>query len=148
MLLTVESSSRSMFGDDVLCEFWGLARVGGRGQPHCAHADCGCWPHANASHVVLLEPDDPVVPEPLLVGARSVGSCSDVSIDATTSTGGGGRAWKHVRWWLDENSTSVATNLTSLHHYLAAATDEADATGAAATLVVPFAFLLAGETYV
>jgi hypothetical protein len=33
------------------------------------------------------------VPEPVFVGSGSIGSCSDIDIDLSTSIGSGGRDW-------------------------------------------------------
>ena len=68
--------------------------LGGLLKPYCSYLDCSCWPHSNASGPVqIARPDVPLTPVAVFVGSQSIGSCSDVDIDLTTSIGSGGRDW-------------------------------------------------------
>jgi hypothetical protein len=108
-------------------------------QAYCAYTDCSCWPLVNASSAVLRAPDTPLVPEAVFVAPERVGSCSDISIDATASTGGGGRGWTSAAWSVNCSALQPA-NLTALRASVAAL-------GGGDKLVVPNALLAAGKTY-
>ena len=107
--------------------------------------DCSCWPKSNSSHLTLAAPDTPVVPVASLVGATRVGSCSDVEIDASASTGSGGREWAAVEWFVnvtgDANGHHV--NLTQVRAVAARASARKST-----VLEVASAALTAGEVYV
>lgn len=84
-------------------------------QAYCPFHDCSCWPTANASQTVLGQPDTALVPAAVFVAAESIGSCSDIKIDATASTGSGGRDWVLADWSV--NASLPAANLTELRNY-------------------------------
>ena len=87
-------------------------------KPYCSYSDCSCWPLANASGPVLLEPPDvSLTPVAIFVGSQSIGSCSDVGIDLTTSIGSGGRDWAIVEWSM--NSSLPDANLTAIRSFVA-----------------------------
>ena len=94
-----------------------LTALGGRLTPFCSHNDCSCWLPVNASETTLLVPDEPLVPAAVFLGASKVGSCSDIALDITSSTGSGGRNWVGVSWTI--NGTLPAHNLTKLKEYVA-----------------------------
>ena len=73
----------------------------------------------NASSTVLRVPDTPLVPAAVFVAPERVGSCSDIEIDATASTGGGGRGWTIAAWSVN-CSTLPPANLTALRSSVAA----------------------------
>ena len=66
-----------------------VTALGGLLKPYCEHSDCSCWSTVNASATKLLVPDTPLVPEAVFLGASRVGSCSDIALDITSSTGSG-----------------------------------------------------------
>ncbi|TYZ58586.1 hypothetical protein PybrP1_011415, partial [[Pythium] brassicae (nom. inval.)] len=51
-----------------------------------------------ATNVTLLAPDSPPVPTVTISGAKSLGTCDDLFLDASTSSGSGGRAMSFT--WL------------------------------------------------
>ena len=63
-------------------------------------------------------PEPPLVPEPVFVGSGSIGSCSDIDLDLSTSIGSGGRDWLEVSWSV--NSSLPDTNITELRAYIEA----------------------------
>lgn len=78
----------------------------------CEYHDCSCWPTANQTSGVVLRPDTPLVPTAVFVGMTSLGSCSSFELDATSSTGSGGRDWVTAEWTV--NSTTLPQkNLTA-----------------------------------
>ena len=62
-------------------------------------------------------PEPPLVPEPVFVGSGSIGSCSDVNVDLTTSIGSGGRDWAVAEWAV--NSSLPDKNLTDIRAFIA-----------------------------
>ena len=107
---------------------------------YCAYADCSCWPLINASSTVLRVPDTPLMPAAVFVAPERVGSCSDIAIDATASTGSGGRGWMSAAWSVN-CSTLPPANLTALRASVAALGAGSD------ILTVPNALLAAGKAY-
>ena len=58
-------------------------------RPSCGkHADCSCWPTANASARPIRPPSPPLIVEPRLIGASVVGSCRQVRDRLSFSRGG------------------------------------------------------------
>ena len=115
-----------------------VTSLGGVLRAKCVAADCSCWPTANATTAPLGPPDEPLTPVAQYVGAASVGACSDLAIDATTSTGSGGRAWTSIAWSV--NGTLPARNLTELRAHLTAS-------AGSTTLQVESTLLRPGEAY-
>ena len=92
--------------------------LGGMLKPYCSYLDCSCWPRANASGPVQLEPPDiPLTPVAVFVGSQSIGSCSDIDVDLTTSIGSGGRDWAAAEWTV--NSSLPDANLTAIRAFIA-----------------------------
>ena len=118
-----------------------VTALAGRLRARCDFHDCSCWPKVNASITRLRVPDVPLVPEALFLGASKVGSCSDLSLDITSSTGSGGRDWVRVDWVV--NGTLPPHNLTKLREYASAWS----AASPQAKLHVPNSFLSAGQSY-
>ena len=63
----------------------------------------------------------PLTPAAVFLGAAKVGSCSDIALDITSSTGSGGRGWVAVGWLVNGTGPSgaplPAANLTALRNY-------------------------------
>ena len=91
---------------------------GGKLKPFCTHSDCSCWPLSNVSGPVRLDtPDTPLIPLAMFVGSQSIGSCSGIDIDLTTSIGSGGREWLTAEWTV--NSSLPDANLTDIRAFVA-----------------------------
>jgi hypothetical protein len=120
------------FGLERRCAGDNVTALGGVLKPYCAYTDCSCWPYANESGPSALgSPDTPLTPAVVYVGAAEVSTCGDITIDASTSTGSGGRSWSTAAWSVNMSATSGVSarsaNLTQLQTYLAesaASTDE------------------------
>ena len=105
-------------------------------KPSCPYPDCSCWRYANASSVPLRSSDKPLLPSAVFNSPTSIGSCSDVEIDASASTGGGGRNFAAVRWRV--NSTTLPpANLTAVQVFAAAEGSVALSIVSADGLLVP-----------
>ena len=107
----------------------------------CPYYDCSCWPTVNASSTSLTAPDTPLAPAVSFVGSGDIGSCSAANIDATASSGSGGRDWTRAEWNV-QNGTLREQNLTALANYT-----EKWSLHANAELSVPSALLMAGARY-
>ena len=57
------------------------------------------------------------MPVAFFVGSASIGSCSDIDIDLTTSIGSGGRDWSAAKWTV--NSSLPDANLTDIRAFVA-----------------------------
>ena len=111
LTVTLDYRATAVPGDNVTV-------LGGRLKPYCAFSDCACWPLSNASGPVRLEPPDaPLTPVAVFVGSQSIGSCSDIDIDLTTSIGSGGRDWAVAAW--NVNSSLPDANLSDIRAFLA-----------------------------
>ena len=107
----------------------------------CPYYDCSCWSTVNASSTSLTAPDTPLAPAVSFVGSGDIGSCSAANIDATASSGSGGRDWTRAEWNV-QNGTLREQNLTALANYT-----EKWSLHANAELSVPSALLMAGARY-
>eukprot|EP01038_Epipyxis_sp_PR26KG_P005612 gene5612-7752_t len=77
-------------------------------------SDCSNYNYTEEQSVLTLAPTSPISPAPVLVLATLVGPCDNVSIDASLSTGSGGRFWSSVTWTVSGGSSSlIETHLTS-----------------------------------
>lgn len=59
-------------------------------------ADCILWPSASDSFVVIQAPAVAVQPKVQLFAPAVIGVCDDLTLDASTSVGSGGREWSKV----------------------------------------------------
>lgn len=128
--MTLHHSAMCVPSDNVIS-------VSGAVRPYCAYADCSCWPSANASTTPLLEPNETITPEAIFFGAHQVGTCSNVTIDLSTSRGSCGRDWKRILWAV--NSTLPASNMTALRAYMTSQPHS--------VLRISNSMLVAGATY-
>lgn len=72
-------------------------------------------PFAFSSALTISAPKFPVIPTPVLSAPLSVGSCSDLTINAGNSLGAGGRDWSLVAWGVKfEPSAGAIVNSTAL----------------------------------
>jgi len=66
-------------------------------RPECTVTDdisnCSTWDYATAATVVVAAPANPVNPVVSMSVPATIGSCLDLVISLTSSTGNGGRAW-------------------------------------------------------
>ena len=66
-------------------------------------------PAAVAGSVSIAAPDDPMIPSMPLSTSPRIGSCADVTVDPTGSTGAGGRDWRTVTWEISGDGSQNAT---------------------------------------
>eukprot|EP01040_Poterioochromonas_malhamensis_P002977 gene2977-3164_t len=76
------------------------------------------WPSSNTTKTVMLSTaSSPVTPSVVLSIPKSIGACSPLSIDLTSSSGNGGRAWKSISITV-ASSSSNSTLLNQLRSFL------------------------------
>jgi hypothetical protein len=77
---------------------------------------CSTYPKLAATTVLLSAPISPAIPALSLVSQTLSVYCDDLFLDATGSTGNGGRGWSSIRWSV--NGSLSETNLAILTSYM------------------------------
>jgi hypothetical protein len=116
-------------------------------------ARCASWPTSTRQAITVLPPAGPTAPVPNLVYTTSIGYCSDLVVDASTSGGGGGRAMFYT-WavrekrpsWTKYYSSANVTAYLHLVNYNASGSYPANAYGVS-KLTIPSRFLFKGASY-
>jgi hypothetical protein len=81
---------------------------------------CATWAAvSNSSSVGVLSPASPSSPTVHIVAASAIGSCDSLSLDFSSSTGSGGRAWSSANVSL---TSTKALNISGLITFLAKST--------------------------
>lgn len=68
---------------------------------------CSKNAYASATTVYVKQPLTPLIPTIILSIPRVLGSCNNLSVDATGSKGFGGRVWKRVYWEVKDSSNGL-----------------------------------------
>lgn len=105
-----------------------------------AGSDCSKNEAAGSLKVSILSPSTPLYPSVILNLPSQSGGCNNLSIDATSSTGNGGRAWKSVVWTVSSFSSS-STSVSSIQSYLSS-----NGLNVNQLVIIP-STLLSSETY-
>ena len=84
----------------------------------CADANCKQYAFNNAQNVTIAAPDRPLSPNVVILLPSRVASCENVTIDASSSSGHGGRPWKYAHWTVRVNTAFIPTNTTLLEDVL------------------------------
>ena len=107
---------------------------------------CVRYPAANSSSVLALAPSDQQIPEVVLNAPSALGPCTNLSIDASLSSGSGGRKFRNVIWSV--NSTEVSS-LQSLQSYLSLHEDVSQTLLVSADILPPanYVFTLSVENF-
>jgi hypothetical protein len=74
--------------------------------------DCTDYPHVGTVNTTVSAPASAIQPTVVLSSAKTIGSCDDILLDATASTGHGGRPWTSVLWTVTDRSTPFNATLT------------------------------------
>jgi hypothetical protein len=89
--------------------------------------------------VRISPPINPIVPKVSLSGPMTIGSCSDLYLDPTLSSGNAGRDWKLVEWMVTAASTNhfplIEFFLNSKYNFTSK------------IVIIPKIFLQPGEKY-
>lgn len=112
----------------------------------CTPPGCDVWPRVNTSSGVggdysaaISTASAPVTPVVAISAPVTIGSCDDVKLDISSSSGSGGRQWTSVS--VSVTSTGSAANTSHVQDYL-----DASYKGRG-TALVPFDYLLSGLSY-
>ena len=106
---------------------------------------CADYPFMPRTVVSIGAPNNPVVPRASLSSATQINSCDNITLDATASTGSGGRPWQSVEWtvtaanvftknatdiarYLNANYQDIATNAMAPNYLLTRSSAVEDAT--------------------
>lgn len=57
---------------------------------------CASYPYTTATNVTVAKPSTPLLPTPVLSYPAVISSCGSLTVDASSSTGSGGRYAKHA----------------------------------------------------
>eukprot|EP01035_Chromulina_nebulosa_P020554 gene20554-26659_t len=99
---------------------------------------CSGYPYTNSSYFNISLPSNPVKPTVLLSTPSNIGSCGNIVIDLTGSTGNCGRPWNSVIWTV----TGSLSNNTSIENYL-----NRFGLYTSSLITIPNSYLKAGESY-
>lgn len=102
-----------------------------------ADPTCKTWKSNSAQTVSVTAPSNILSPTIVVSIPSLLGSCDNLRIDLTGSTGSGGRNWKSFKLVVDGNSP----NITSLQSFLDTVND------ISAPITVPNSYLTAGYAY-
>ena len=115
IFVMLSSTSTLSVGDSVTIK-------GGLITAECvSSASCMSYPSIPETTQTIASPMNPLSPYVILSSASSYSSCSDVVIDASASSGNGGREWENIVWHVyNSNGTmvdEVIEYLTTYHAY-------------------------------
>jgi hypothetical protein len=94
----------------------------------CCPVQTQTCPAAVAGSVSIAAPDDPMIPSVSLSTSSRIGSCADITIDPTGSTGAGGRDWRTVSWEMSGDGSQNATAIGVMNDMLNGADTKARVT--------------------
>lgn len=121
--------------------------LGGIVQSACVPGGaCAQYPFSVYANFTIMSPVAPIIPVISLSGPASVGACSDIKLDPTSTIGHGGRPWKNVRWSVSNNQSP--DNLTFSRDIIAMTAHlNANYSDAASIAFIPNHLLTVGVTY-
>jgi len=83
-----------------------------------ANVNCTAYAFNSEQNVTFSPPAQPTPPNVVILLPSKVAYCENVTIDASSSSGHGGRPWKYVRWTVRTNTASTVTNTSLLEQVL------------------------------
>lgn len=112
----------------------------------CTPPGCNTWPRVDTSSSVASDYSAtiataiaPVTPQVSISAPVTIGSCDDVELDISSSSGSGGRRWTSISFSV--TSTGSAANTSLVQDYL-------DSTyNGRGTVKVPYEYLISGLSY-
>jgi hypothetical protein len=132
---TMGSSAATGIGDSVVL-------LEGKLYAFCDQTSCNSWSPSGTSSATISGPDTPLTPTVSITGVSSVPSCNSIQIDASTSSGSGGRSWSAFSWSFFATSSESASD--DVAAYLDNVNNEVTFNP---VLVIPNEILVAGEAY-
>ena len=83
---------------------------------YCAIGNCN-YASANISSINITAPATSTSPAVTLISPAVVSSCANLTLDASSSTGSGGRQWAQIKWYVSasdfSNTSSIVARLTT-----------------------------------
>ena len=77
--------------------------------------------YSTGNNIKVIAPSNPIVPVIQLTTSQTIGACDDIVIDATSTTGNGGRAWRSLVWSVSGTGPAItAANASQIAAYLQA----------------------------
>ena len=152
---TVLSASLSTVTTLTLPEVGDVAQLfGGHVYPLCTgDYDCTAYSATALVTTTISQPVSAITPSVSLSSAKTVGSCDNVIVDPTGSSGHGGREWASVLWRIVDETTPGNTSLTDpINDYLNNNNTDTPVTtptafGSDARVTIPNELLTPGFTY-
>lgn len=87
-------------------------------KPYCASSATSCSVSNNSRQsVYVTAPSNAITPSVSLPLPSSISTCANLSVDATGSSGAGGRAWKNVTWSVVRNDGTASVLATAFSKY-------------------------------
>jgi hypothetical protein len=113
-------------------------------QAECTISDCSDYAYVQSTLLTIAVPDDAQAPDVSLSSSTSVGSCDDIILDPTGSSGAGGRTWHTVLWTVADADTNNPNNTIAepVETYLNAIYGDGDTLA-----TIPNEYLTEGYTY-
>ena len=82
-------------------------------------SDCTGYPTAARQSLIAASPSNPVRPSVIMIAPSQLSACTNLSIDASSSSGDGGRSWSNISWSVSSayptRSSSVSAMLGVLN---------------------------------
>jgi hypothetical protein len=78
------------------------------------NTNCDLYTYSNNQSISALAPDDPITPTAVLFIPNKQNNCDDLDIDATQSTGNGGRLWTSIIWNVVKENGEIATTILNI----------------------------------
>lgn len=75
-----------------------------------AGADCSAYAFSSAQNITIARPTNAVNPVVVIAVPRVVVACANVTVDASLSSGHGGRPWKSANWVVRANVPGIDTS--------------------------------------
>ena len=70
-------------------------------------SNCSNWSYSNSKTISILSPLNPINPNVIISGPNSIGSCLNLQLILTSSTGNGGRPWNKRIFSVTSNNPNI-----------------------------------------
>jgi hypothetical protein len=103
-----------------------------------SQAECSTWPKSTPKSPKVLPPITAVSPSIVMNTPETIGQCSSLTVDLSSSYGNGGRSWSNVSIIVE----GLAQNISSLNYYLSSHSQQLSP-----PLVIPSYYFEVGYSY-
>lgn len=115
-----------------------------------SRGDCSHWPYSVSHNMTISAPLKPQTPVIVALMPSELGSCDDLLLDLSSSSGSGGRSWKSIDLKVSVSPSSLVSNpnITFLQRHLAAISTTSSVNSVLASpIVIPYPLFTGGCTY-